>query len=487
MCVTSPIPLLIFVKFRKENDSLGQVAVPEYAYYGAQTQRALDNFRISGFGPFDEFIWATAAVKLAAARANMQTGMLEAPKGRAIEKAAMEIMAGKLREQFVVDVFQAGAGTSHNMNANEVIANRAIELLGGRKGDYSVVHPNDHVNMSQSTNDTVPTTIRISSIRLLNELNAELSLLTGSLRKKGREFDRVIKSGRTHLEDAAPVRLGQEFNAYADMLEYDIRRFEHEIEVLGELNIGATAVGTGVNADPAYVGNVVKELRAITRFRLRNSKSLMALTQSMADFVECSGALRVLSVDMTKIANDFRLMNSGPVTGLGEITLPAVQPGSSIMPGKVNPVIAECMNMVAFQCMGNDLSITLAAQAGQLELNVMMPLIAFNIVFSARIMRNAVRMFRELLVRDVVANEDRCAELVERSPGIALVLNPYIGYARAAEAVKESLKTSRPIREVVLEKGWMKKEEIDNVLDLYSMTEPGVKGKMGRKIRHKRD
>ncbi len=473
------------MKYRKETDSLGQIAVPADAYYGVQTQRAVDNFQISGLRPFEEFIWATAVVKLAAARANMRTGMLDEARGRAVEKAALEIVSGKLTDQFVVDVFQAGAGTSHNMNANEVIANRAIELLGGEKGDYSIVHPNDHVNMSQSTNDTVPTTIRIVAIRLLNELNGELLLLIASLRKKGSEFDGIVKSGRTHLEDAAPVRLGQEFDAYADMLEHDLNRLKRSIEVLGELNIGATAVGTGVNADPSYVRNVVKELRAITRFRLRNSDSLMALTQSMADFVDCSGALRALSVDMTKIANDLRLMNSGPVTGLGEITLPAVQPGSSIMPGKVNPVIAECMNMVAFQCMGNDLSVTLAAQAGQLELNVMMPLIAFNTVFSIRIMRNSIRMFRELLVNGIVANEDRCANLVEHSPGIALVLNPHIGYARAAEAVKESLKTGKPIREIILERGWMSRETLSGVLDLYAMTEPGVKGK-GRRSGRRR-
>jgi aspartate ammonia-lyase len=472
------------MKFRKESDSLGEVLVPKNAYYGAQTQRAIDNFQISGFRPFEEFIWATAVVKLAAARANMRTGMLDAVKGRAIEEAAQEIVSGQLLDQFAVDVFQAGAGTSHNMNANEVIANRSIELLGGEMGDYSIVHPNDHVNMSQSTNDTVPTTIRIVSIRLIIELNKELVLLINSLRKKGRAFDRIVKSGRTHLEDAAPVRLGQEFNAFADMLEYDMKRITHSIDTLGELNIGATAVGTGVNADPAYVGHVVKELRTITGYKLRNSRKLMALTQSMADFVETSGAIRALSVDLTKIANDLRLMNSGPVTGFGEITLPSVQPGSSIMPGKVNPVIAECMNMVAFQCMGNDLSITFAAQAGQLELNVMMPLIAFNMVFSMRIMRNAIKMFRGLLVEGIKANEKRCAELVEISPGIALVLNPYIGYSKAAEAVKESLKTGKPIREIVLQHGWMKREEIENVLDLYSMTEPGVKGRKGKRVGH---
>jgi aspartate ammonia-lyase len=465
------------MEFRKESDSLGEVAVPADAYYGAQTQRAVQNFQISGMRPFDEFLWATAAVKLAAARANMRTGELDAKRGEAIARAAQEILDGKLREQFVVDVFQAGAGTSHNMNANEVIANRAIELLGGRRGDYTLVHPNDHVNMSQSTNDTVPTTIRISAIRLISELNEELKLLAVSLDRKGREFDSVIKSGRTHLEDAAPVRLGQEFRAYADMIEYDMRRFSHVIENLSELNIGATAVGTGVNADPLYVKTVVRELAAITGFRLRNGKSLMALTQSMADFVEASGAVRTLSSDITKIANDLRLMNSGPVTGLGEITLPSVQPGSSIMPGKVNPVIAECMNMIAFQCMGNDLSLLFASQAGQLELNVMMPLIAFDLLFSLRIMKNGLHMFREKLVDGIVANEKRCLEMVERSPGIALVLNPYIGYSRAAEAVKESLKTGKAIRQIVLERGWLDSRTLDRVLDFHAMTEPGIKGR----------
>ncbi len=465
------------MEFRKEIDSLGEVAVPADAYYGAQTQRALQNFQISGIHPFDEFLWATAAVKLAAARANMMTGELDAGKGEAIARAAQEILEGRLREQFVVDVFQAGAGTSHNMNANEVIANRAIELLGGRRGDYTLVHPNDHVNMSQSTNDTVPTAIRISSIRLISELNAELKLLIESLNRKGREFDNVVKSGRTHLEDAAPVRLGQEFRAYADMLDYDMKRLAHVMENLSELNIGATAVGTGVNADPLYVKKVVSELTSITGFRLKNGKSLMALTQSMTDFVEASGAVRALSSDITKIANDIRLMNSGPVTGLGEITVPPVQPGSSIMPGKVNPVIAECMNMVAFQCMGNDLSLLFASQAGQLELNVMMPLIAFDMLFSLRIMKNGLRMFREKLIDGIAANEQKCREMVERSPGIALVLNPYIGYGRAAEAVKESLKTGKAIRQIVLERGWLDSKILDSVLDFYAMTEPGIKGK----------
>ncbi len=468
------------MNYRKESDSLGEVLVPSDAYYGVQTRRAMDNFRISGLRPFPEFIWATAVVKLAASRANVTAGGLDRKRGDSIAAAALEIIEGKFHDQFVVDVFQAGAGTSHNMNANEVIANRAIELLGGSKGDYSVVHPNDHVNMSQSTNDTVPTAIRLVSIRMVNELVSDLRSLIKSLRKKASEFDRIVKSGRTHLEDAAPVRLGQEFDAYARMLDYDMGRLEKVKTVLGELNIGATAVGTGVNADPIYVKSVITELKKITGFDLRNAKSLMAVTQSMADFVDASGAVRALAVDMTKIANDLRLMNSGPITGLAEITLPAVQPGSSIMPGKVNPVIAECMNMIAFQSIGNDLSVTMAAQAGQLELNVMMPLIAFDMVFTLGIMKNGLRMFREKMVEGIAANAERCREMVERTPGIALVLNPYIGYEKAAEAVKESLKTGKAIREVVEEKGWLTKKELERTLDLYAMTEPGVKGKARR-------
>ncbi|MEM3851703.1 MAG: aspartate ammonia-lyase [Methanomassiliicoccales archaeon] len=468
------------MKGRMEKDSLGEKEVPADVYYGIQTERAVENFNISGLKPQDEFIWATAVIKCAAARANIKTGMLKQKIGKAIEQAAIEIISGKYRDQFVVDVFQAGAGTSHNMNANEVIANIAIEKLGGKRGNYQIVHPNDHVNMSQSTNDTIPTIIRIASIRLAAELSEQLSLLITELKRKQREFDDVVKSGRTHLEDAAPVRLGQEFGAYADIMEFDKARIAHAIEQLGQLNIGATAVGTGVNADPIYVKSVVQELRKLTGFRLTNSKHLMALTQSMSDFVDMSSAIRTLSADLTKIANDLRLMNSGPVTGIGEITLPAVQPGSSIMPGKVNPVIAECLNMICFQVMGNDLAILMAAQAGQLELNVMMPLIAFALLFSLKILNNGVKMFREKLVVGVVANRERCRELVERSPGIALALNPYIGYSAAADVVKESLKTGKTIREIVAERGLLKREEIEEILDMYQLTEPGIKGKKAK-------
>jgi len=469
------------MEYRVEKDSLGELRVPADVYYGIQTQRALNNFNISGLRPSEEFIWATAVVKLAAARANMRAGLLDKRIGTAIEQAAAEIVDGKHHDQFVVDVFQAGAGTSHNMNANEVIANIAIERLGGKKGDYSLVNPNDHVNMSQSTNDTIPTIIRIVTIRLIRELIVELNKLVSSLRKKQRAFDHIVKSGRTHLEDAAPVRLGQEFGAYADIIEFDIERFRYIEQILGQLNIGATAVGTGVNADPKYVRYVIQELRKLTHFNLRNSEHLMALTQSMSDFLEASASLRTLASDLTKIANDLRLMNSGPVTGLGEITLPAVQPGSSIMPGKVNPVIAECLNMICFQIMGNDLAVLFASQAGQLELNVMMPLIAFDLTFSFSIMKNGISMFRQRLVDGIVANEKRCREMVERSPGIALALNPHIGYMNAAEVVKESLRTGKTIREIVVEKGLLSREQVDRILDIYALTEPGIKGRVKNK------
>ena len=474
------------MRYRKERDYLGDIEVPFDAYWGVQTQRAVDNFPISGVRPYKEFITSLVLIKRAAAEANAKAGLLDKKKAGAIIDASDEIVSGKLMDQFVVDVYQAGAGTSMNMNANEVIANRASELLGGKKGDYSSIHPNDDVNKGQSTNDVIPTAIRISSLVLAKRLITTLSGLVSSLHKKAVEFDSFVKSGRTHLMDAAPIRLGQEFEAWSKMMEKDKKRIEASLTNLKMVNLGATAVGTGINADPRYVRYTIDILSKLTGFDLSPSEFLPEATESVSDFVELSSSIRSLAIDLTKICNDIRLMNSGPVTGLAEITLPAVQPGSSIMPGKVNPVIAECMNMVAFQCMGNDLSISLAAQAGQLELNVMMPLIAFDIVFSMRIMRNSLRMFRELLVEGIAANEDRCAKLVERSPGIALVLNPYIGYAKAAEAVKESLKTSKSIREIVLEKGWMKKDELDNVLDLYSMTEPGVKGKMGRKSAGKR-
>ncbi|MCP8323433.1 MAG: aspartate ammonia-lyase [Candidatus Methylarchaceae archaeon HK02M2] len=462
---------------RIERDPLGQKEVPEDAYYGIQTIRALENFPISGIKPHPEFIKATAIVKKAAAEANMTIGDLKPEIAGMIILAADEVIEGRWHDQFVVDVFQAGAGTSHNMNANEVLANRAIELLGGKKGHYNIIHPNDHVNMAQSTNDVFPTIMRISCLTLIQQLISELKGLEKALKKKAREFDKIIKSGRTHLEDGAPIRLGQEFSAYASIVADDIKRIERAAIALEELNIGGTAVGTGLNADPEYVRLVIDRLKQHTRFNLRSAKNLIGITQSMGDFVEVSNSLKTLATDLIKIANDLRLMSSGPVTGLGEINLPAVQPGSSIMPGKVNPVIAEAMNMVTFQVIGNDLTITLAAQAGQLELNVMMPVIAFDLIQSLHILKNSVNIFTKKLVLGITANENKCKKIIEHSPGIALALNPHIGFEKAAEVVKESLATGKTIREVVLEKELLSEENLDIILDIYAMTQPGKRRK----------
>ncbi|MEM2873272.1 MAG: aspartate ammonia-lyase [Nitrososphaerales archaeon] len=460
-------------KKRVEKDYLGEKEIPEDAYYGIQTLRAIENFPISGIKANPEFIRATAIVKKACAEANMIIGDLDAKIAKAIINAADEIINGKFHDQFLVDVFQAGAGTSHNMNANEVIANRAIEILGGKKGDYKIVHPNDHVNMAQSTNDVFPTIMRISCLSLIQRLIPKLKNLEEAFKKKAKEFDRIIKPGRTHLEDAAPIRLGQVFNAYASIISENIERIERASIALEDLNIGATAVGTGLNADPEYVKIVVEKLKAYTGFKLRSAKNLIAVTQSVSDFVELSNALKTLAIDMIKIANDIRLMSSGPVTGLNEINLPAVQPGSSIMPGKVNPVIAEAMNMVAFQVIGNDLTVTLASQAGQLELNVMMPVIAFNLIQSLDILKNSIHVFTERLVLGITANEKRCREMVERSPGLALALNPYIGFEATAKVVQEAIATGKTIKEVVLEKKLLPKDAVDKILDPYALTEPG--------------
>ncbi|NWG09281.1 MAG: aspartate ammonia-lyase [Nitrososphaerales archaeon] len=460
-------------KKRVERDALGQKDVPEDVYYGIQTLRAIENFPISGIRPHPEFIRATAVVKKAAAEANMVVGDLEPKIAKAIIRASNEVIDGRFHDQFVVDVFQAGAGTSHNMNANEVLANRAIELLGGSKGDYSLVHPNDHVNMSQSTNDVFPTIIRISCLSMIQKLIPELKVLEEAFKSKAIEFDRIVKPGRTHLEDAAPIRLGQVFGAYSNLIAEDIVRVEKASISLENLSIGATAVGTGLNADPEYVRVVVEKLRVYTGFNLRSAKNLIAATQFMSDFLDLSNALKTLAVDMIKIANDLRLMGSGPVTGLGEINLPAVQPGSSIMPGKVNPVIAEAMNMVAFQVIGSDLTISLASQAGQLELNVMMPVISHNLMLSLHILKNSIHVFTEKLVMGITANEERCRDMVERSPGLALALNPYIGFDATARVVQEAISSGRTVREVVLEKRLLPREMLNKILGPYKMTEPG--------------
>jgi len=466
---------------RTERDSLGSVQVPAKAYYGPETARAVENFPISGIKPLPEFIKATVLVKKAAADANVSLGLLDKRVGQAIISAADEILNGSLQDQFVVDVFQAGAGTSHNMNANEVLANRAIELLGGRKGDYKLVSPHDQVNMGQSTNDAYPTFIRVASVLMAKPLIDVVASLKQTLDEKAKEFDHIVKSGRTHLQDAGAIRLGQEFAAWAAIIGVDLLTVEHSADRLLELNLGGTAVGTGLNADPRYVKLAVENLSKYTGLKFRVARNYAALMQSMADFVEFSAALRTLSVDLTKVANDLRLLSSGPVTGIGEIVLPAVQPGSSIMPGKVNPSIAEMLNMVCFEVIGNDVTIMMAAQASQLELDVMMPVIAHDLTQSLMILTNAVHVFSERLVKGIRANEERCTDLLEKSAGIALALNPFIGYEKAAEVAKEALATGVPLREVVLKKGLLSAQQLDEILDPYAMTTPGVHGKEKKK------
>ena len=461
---------------RLEKDTMGTVEVPAGAYYGAQTQRAVANFPISGLKPHQALVRATIRIKKCAARANMATGRLNAELGDAIVRAADQALAGEFADQFVVDPFQAGAGTSHNMNVNEVLANRANQLLGGELGNYSRVNPNDHVNMAQSTNDVFPTAMRLAALELAGLLNTELEGLGVTLRQKAQEFDGILKSGRTHLQDAVPIRLGQEFAAYAAAIDHNRAGIERAFPGLRELGIGGTAVGTGLNAEEAFIDLIVEGLARETGQELSRSGNLIERMQNMDPFVSVSSALKGTAVNLIRIANDLRLLSSGPRTGLGEIALPPVQPGSSIMPGKVNPVMAEVTNMVCFQVMGADLTVALAAQAGQLELNVMMPVIAFNTLFSMEILKNCLRQFTRLCVAGISANEERCRSYLDQSVGLATVLAPSIGYAAAAEVAKESAKSGKSIRQVVLERGILTEKALDEVLAPYPLTSPGVHG-----------
>jgi len=479
------------LKFRNEHDSLGDIQVPVDALWGAQTQRAVLNFPISGLKPWKAFVWSMAAVKRAAAEVNRDLGLLDKGIAGAISQAASEVMEGAWEAQFVVDPFQAGAGTSHNMNANEVIANRATVILGGKLGQF-IVNPNDHVNMSQSTNDCIPTAIRLGCLWRLDELLRSLQNLAGALQQKSAEFDDVIKSGRTHLQDAVPVRLGQEFGAYARAVERDCERIQRSAEGLRRLGIGGTATGTGLNAHAEYHQRMVKKLSEITSLTLVPSDNLFESMQSMADMVDFSGALRTLAITLIRIANDFRLLASGPSTGLDEIRLPAVQPGSSIMPGKVNPVMAEMLDMAMFHVIGCDTTVSLAAQAGQLELNVMMPIIAHNLFESMQVMIGAVNAFSEKCVKGLTANREKAESWLGKNAIIATALNPIIGYAAGAILVKEALQRNVTIREVAVEKAQrgelkhlnsnqpVKTEEIISALsDLRKLTEGGIAGVSG--------
>lgn len=460
---------------RTERDPLGTRDVPDSALYGIQTVRALENFAISGQRPLEPFVIAQVWIKKAAALTHRDTGRLAPEIAQAIVAAADEVLAGQHQEQFVVDPWQAGAGTSHNMNVNEVLANRANELLGKARGQYVPVHPNDHVNMAQSTNDTIPTNIRLAVLRQWPLLRSALEALTESLAGKGREFDHVVKAGRTHLQDAMPIRLGQEFAAYAGTMTRTLRRLHEAVDYLNDLGIGGSAVGTGVTVEPSYPERTVAHLREITGITtLRVGADRIQLMQSMGDVAAFSGALRGLAIELSKVSSDLRLMVSGPRTGFDEIVLPAVQPGSSIMPGKINPSIPEMVNQVCFQVIGCDTTVTLAAEHGQLELNVMMPVIAHNVLLSMQLLTNAIDSFTTRCVQGIAANEAMCAYWVERSAALATALMPQIGYAAAAELAKRSVREGVLIRDLVRREGVLPEDEVDTVLDLRRLTEIGV-------------
>jgi aspartate ammonia-lyase len=461
---------------RTERDPLGTIEVPTEALYGVQTVRAVQNFPISGLRPLAPFVIAQVWIKKAAALTHQETGRLDARLADAIVKAADEVLAGQHMEQFVVDPYQAGAGTSHNMNVNEVLANRANELLGGKRGEYKPVHPNDHVNMAQSTNDTIPTNIRLACLSQLESIVRAFENLRGALAAKGREFDDIVKAGRTHLQDAMPIRLGQEFTAYAGTIERGIRRLKEAADYLRDLGIGGSAVGTGVTVEPRYPELMIKYLKQISGLELRVGKDRVQLMQSMGDVAAFSAALRVLAIDLSKIASDLRLMAMGPRTGIDEIKLPAVQPGSSIMPGKVNPSIPEMVNQVCFQVIGLDTTVSIAAEHGQLELNVMMPVIGFDVLLALRILGNAANVLADRCVKGIEANREMCEYWVERSAALATALAPQIGYAKAAELSKQSVKENILIRDLVKREHVLPEDQIDDVLDLRKMTEIGVPG-----------
>ena len=461
---------------RIERDPLGEKAVPASALYGIQTLRAAENFPISGLRPLPAFVDAVVWIKRSAAVVHKETGRLEARLADAIVQAADEVLAGQHRDQFIVDVYQAGAGTSHNMNCNEVLANRANEILGSKRGTYQPIHPNDHVNMAQSTNDVIPTAMRLAILATLPRALDALQRLGASLLAKGEQFDGIVKSGRTHLQDATPIRLGQEFTAYGHTVERHREKIRQAAEWLRDMNIGGTAVGTGINAEPQYPELMVRELQRISGLQLRLGQDRIQLMQSMGDVATMSGALRSYVLDLNKIANDIRLLASGPRTGLAEILLPPVQPGSSIMPGKVNPSIAEMVNQVCFQALGLDTTVALASEAGQLELNVMMPVMAHNMVFALIIVGNASAVLAERCIDGIEADEAQCAYWLERSPALVTALAPKLGYAEAAKLAKEAVASGLTVKQLVMKKRLLEGAELEEVLDLRAMTEPGVPG-----------
>lgn len=468
---------------RIEHDTLGDVQVPKKAYYGAQTVRAIHNFPISGLKPNPSYVSATVTIKKAAAIVNHRLGSLDADKKQAIVKACNEILAGEFSDQFVVDPYQAGAGTSHNMNCNEVIANRANEILGAPLGSYRYIHPNDHVNMSQSTNDIIPTAIRLTVLTTTPILLKNLSALRQSFAKKAEAFMDIIKSGRTHMQDALPVTLGQEFSAYALALLNDQQRIEKAANNLLRLGIGGTGVGTGINAHKDYHLSMIAELAKLTGLPLQSNKNLFEAMQNMADQLEYSSSLRILAQTMVRIDNDLRLLSSGPRAGFAEIKLPEVQPGSSIMPGKINPSIIEMMTMVSYQVIAYDQAVLLGSQAGQLELNVMMPLIAHNLFEQIKLLTNAIDIFRTKCVEGIQADKEMCTFWFERSSGIAAILNRYLGYEKAAQVVKMALKQNITIKQVVLEQNYLPKETVEEIFRVENLTRPFQKAEKNKKLK----
>jgi len=464
---------------RLEHDFLGEMQIPDDVYYGVQTLRAVNNFKITGHKLDPDFIVALAIVKKAAVIANMKTiaGCMPEQVGEAVKQAASEIIDGKLHDQFVVDAIQGGAGTSMNMNVNEVIANRAIEILGGQKGNYELVSPNNHINMSQSTNDALPTAIRITAVRKGRYLVQQLNDLADAFDAKGEEFRRVLKMGRTHLQDAVPITLGQEFKAYAAATRRSAKRIKRSVESLYTINMGATAVGTGINAEPTYIEEVARQISKLTDETFISAPDLVDATQNIDDLSDVSSSLKVCALALSKICNDLRLMAGGPKCGLFEINLPPMQPGSSIMPGKVNPVIPETVNQTAFLVVGNDQAIAMAVEAGQFELNVMEPVVAYLLFNSMTFLANAVNTLNNKCVKGITANMDRCHEMVDNSIGIITALTPHIGYEQSSAVAREALKTGKPIKKIIQDKGLLPVDEMNVILSPEEMTKPGIAGK----------
>lgn len=465
------------IDYRVEKDSIGMKDVPGNVYYGVQSMRAAENFHITGLNIHPEIINSLAYIKKAAAITNLEIGLLDRKTAEAIIQACDEILAGQFRKDFIVDPIQGGAGTSLNMNANEVIANRAIEILGGQKGDYSIVNPNDHVNCGQSTNDVIPSAGKMTSLRLLKKLKIELLRLHQAFCEKADEFDHVLKMGRTQMQDAVPIRLGQEFKAYSTAIMRDLRRMDKAMEEMCTLNMGGTAIGTGINADVNYLKRIVPNLAKVSNMELVQAADLIDATQNLDSFVAVSGAVKACAVTLSKIANDLRLMSSGPRTGFHEIDLPAKQNGSSIMPGKVNPVIPEVVNQVAFNIIGNDVTITMAVEAGQLELNAFEPIIFYCMFQSIDTLAYAVQTFVDNCVSGITANEARCRFLVDNSVGIITAICPHVGYQKAADIAKKAMLSGKPVRTLILQEKLLGEEELDHILDPVQMTEPGISGK----------